>query len=70
MPASARAEQNLQALLFATCCDERQDLLLELELQLLLELVDLGLRVLLEALAFALLPLDVLFELRRAPPRS
>ena len=45
-------------------------LLLELVLHFLLQLVDLGLRVLLEALGLARLPLDFLLELRRAPPRS
>ena len=58
------AEQHLQPFLAEHLLHERQDLLLELELQLLLELADLGLRVLLEALALARLPLDVLLELR------
>ena len=53
-PGIGAAEQDLEALLFLNLLHERQDLLLEFELQLLLQLVDLGLRILLEALAFAL----------------
>ena len=50
MPAVRRAEQDVQALLLRDLLEDRQQLLLELVLQFLLQLVDLGLRVLLEAL--------------------
>ena len=49
-----------------SCSQHRKHLFLEFALQLLLELVQIRLRVLLEALELARLPIDFLFELARA----
>jgi hypothetical protein len=54
-PRVGAAEQDLQAPLLPDLLYEWQDLLLEIELQFLLQLIDLSLRILLEALALALL---------------
>src|SRR5207248_9769579 len=54
----------LQPLLGGELIDDRRQLLHELVLHFLLQLLHFGLRVLLEALAVFLLPLDLLLELR------
>src|SRR5437870_5277664 len=58
------AKEDLEPLFLRELFEDREQSLLEFVLQLLLQLVDFGLRVLLEALALALLPLDFLLELR------
>ena len=62
MPASAALSSRCRSCSFDDLVENREQLLLELVLQLLRELVDLGLGVLLEALTFDVHPLDVLLE--------
>src|SRR5262252_5057011 len=55
----ARVEHEVEPLLRRERVDDRRQLLHEVVLYFLLQLVDLGLRVLLEALGLLLLPLDL-----------
>src|SRR4051812_16051605 len=59
----SRVEHEVQALFRGELVEDRRHLLDEVVLHFLLQLVDLGLRILLEALGFLLLPLDFLLEL-------
>ena len=63
------AEHGVEALLLRDFLDDRDQPLLELRLQLVLQLLHLGLGVLLRELDVALQLVDVLVELRRAPRR-